>query len=227
MSGAAIESDSDPDLGQGEARLVERMLTGDEAAMAEFADGYFPGLYRFAAALLGGDRELTRDVVQTTACKALAKLASYRGEAPLAAWLRACCRNEIRMYFRWRKGLPRVVELDDPRDLRELEDLEGGAGAARQLRQPGDHPERALARKEEARLVHATLDLLPPAYARALEWKYVERLPVVEIAARLKLGAKAAESLLTRARRAFRVSYERQGHTGRAGAAVHERGLEP
>ena len=74
-------SDSDPRLE--EKALVERMLAGDEAAMEEFADGYFPGLYRFALARLGGDTELAREIVQTTVCKALAKLETFRGEAPL------------------------------------------------------------------------------------------------------------------------------------------------
>ena len=41
-------------------------------------------------------------------------------------------------------------------------------------------------------------------YGDALEWKYVQGLSVKEIAARLNLGAKAAESLMTRARQAFR-----------------------
>lgn len=200
MSGTAIESDSD--LREEERALVGRMLAGDEAAMEEFADGYFPGLYRFAVARLHGDRELAREITQTTVCKALAKLATYRGEAPLFTWLCACCHNEIRMHHRQQERRPRLVEIEG--------DRHGGAGEADLAgRDPGELPEAALARKEEARLVHAALDLLPPRYARALEWKYVERVPVREIAARLRLGAKAAESLLTRARRAFREVYAR------------------
>ena len=189
-------SSSDSDLRLEEKALVERMLAGDEAAMEELADGYFPGLYRFALARLGGDTELAREVVQTTVCKALSKLETFRGEAPLLAWLCACCRNEIRMSFRAKKRL-RTVELEED------------------LACEGDLPEGALARKEEVRRVHAVLDLLPPRYARALEWKYVERLSVREIAERLRLGAKAAESLLTRARQAFREGYGQK------------RGLEP
>jgi DNA-directed RNA polymerase specialized sigma24 family protein len=84
-----------------------------------------------------------------------------------------------------------------------------------------------LARKQEAHLVHAALDLLPPHYARALEWKYVDRLPVAEIAARLRLGAKAAESLLTRARRAFRAGYERLSQRSGCRAVQTARGLQP
>lgn len=75
------------------------MLTGEEAAFEEFSDGYIPALYRFAQRRLG-DRELTRDIVQETVCKAIAKLATFRGEAGLMTWLCACCRNEIAAHFR-------------------------------------------------------------------------------------------------------------------------------
>ena len=54
------------------------------------------------------------------------------------------------------------------------------------------------------RIVEATLDSLPGRYGEVLEWKYIDGLSVTEIAARLGVGAKAAESLLTRAREAFR-----------------------
>ena len=50
----------------------------------------------------------------------------------------------------------------------------------------------------------ATLDALPGRYGEALEWKYIDGLSVREIAARLELGEKATESLLTRARESFR-----------------------
>ena len=54
------------------------------------------------------------------------------------------------------------------------------------------------------RLVQSTLDCLPAHYGDVLEWKYVDGLPLNEIAKRLELGPKAAESLLGRARGAFR-----------------------
>lgn len=194
--------------------LVERMLAGDARAMEVFADDYFPGLYRFALGRLRGDRELAREIVQTTVCKALAKLASYRGEAPLAAWLCACCRNEMRMHYRQLGRQPPVLALDD-----DLDD-----GAALPLPAPGEHPEGSLLRREEAGRVHRTLDLLPPRYARALEWKYLERASVEEIAVRLHLGGKAAESLLSRARRAFREGYQRLSRSAAAPALQVMRG---
>jgi len=174
------------------------MLAGEEAAFEAFSAAYIPALYRFAQRRLA-DRELTREIVQTTVCKAIASLRTFRGESELTTWLCACCRNEIAAHFRRQGRAAREVALedDDPAAERALE-----AGA------PG--PEQALLRKENARLVHAILDALPPHYSRALEWKYVDRLSVEEIAKRLEVRPKAAESLLTRARQSFRTAYERK-----------------
>jgi RNA polymerase sigma-70 factor (ECF subfamily) len=176
--------------------LVERMLGGDEEALESFAERFSAALYRFAASRLGGDRELARDVVQTTLTKALAHLDGYRGEAALLTWLCACCRNEILMHLRRQRGAPAVVELAAADVLPD--DREAGA-------------EAALLGREQAARVHVVLDALPARYASALEWKYLERLPVEAVALRLGLGLKAAESLLGRARRAFRTTFEELG----------------
>jgi RNA polymerase sigma-70 factor (ECF subfamily) len=181
-----------------ERALVDRMLDGDEAAFREFCDDYIPPLYRFARWRLSGDIDMAREVVQATVCKAIANLAAFRGEAALSTWLAACCRNEIGALYRRGPRSGREVSLEeDP------------------FRQPvapaSDGPEHSLLRQESAQLVHRTLDELPPRYGRVLEWKYLEDLPVAEIARRLQIGTKAAESLLTRAREAFRRGYARLG----------------
>ena len=46
-----------------ERSLVRRMLRGDTDALAAFADGYFPSLFRFACSRLDGNTELARDIV--------------------------------------------------------------------------------------------------------------------------------------------------------------------
>jgi len=97
----------------------------------------------------------------------------------------------------------RVVLLEDEPNARAiLESLSAPAS---------DEPETRAMRDQAHRLVEATLDALPGRYGDALEWKYVLGLTVQEIAERLGLGAKAAESLLTRARQAFRDRYLAQG----------------
>jgi RNA polymerase sigma-70 factor (ECF subfamily) len=177
--------------------LVGRMLAGEEDAFEVFGQRHFKAVYRFALARLAGDRDLSLEIVQTAMIKALSKLGTYRGAASLLTWLCACCRNEILMHLRRRRSAPAEVEL--------LEELEPATVLNSQ--RPGD-PEAELLRQETTVLVHLALDQLPEHYARALEWKYLEKLPVKEIASRMDLQPKAAESLLTRARHAFRTHYE-------------------
>ncbi len=179
-------------------QLVEGMLRGDEAAFRVFSEQFIPALYRFAFFRLDRNRELTCDIVQSTVCKAIAKLSSFRGEAAFMTWLCACCRTEIAMHFRKEGRRPQAVELN--------EEAVAAAVSRQRLQPPG--PEGGLLRKEKGLLVHMALDLLSTRYRRALAWKYLEGLPVKEIANRLGVGPKAAESLLTRARQSFRTAYE-------------------
>lgn len=196
-----------PEPDPGDRALVARMLAGDEEAFDDFFEGHFPALYRFALSRVR-DPELAREIVQSAICKAIANLRSYRGEATLAGWLFTICRYEISGHFRAQRRAPTRVELveEAPAVRAALDSLAAGI----------DGPETALHKKEIAQLVHAALDRLPPRYGMALEWKYLDGLPVKEIARRLEVGPKAAESLLTRARQAFRDGFSsfREGWSG-------------
>lgn len=180
-----------------EMSIVRGMVGGEESAFQQFADVYIPRLHRFAMNRLNQDRELAREMVQATVVKAIDKMETFRGDSALMTWLCACCRSEIAMHFRSEgRGGPRQVfdEATGP--------VSSGWGPTRL-----GLPEVALLRADAARQVHQALDQLPPRYGRALEWKYLDELPVKEIAARLDLSPKAAESLLTRARNAFRTIF--------------------
>jgi RNA polymerase sigma-70 factor (ECF subfamily) len=179
--------------------LARRILAGDEKAFDEFFDRYFPRLYRFALARLGDDGDVAEDIVQRVLIRALDRLHSYRGEASLLTWLCTLCRREISAGHAHRHRRHEVSFFDDQPELRAALDTL----AASEL----DDPERALARRELAHLVQLTLDHLPGRYGEVLEWKYMQELSVGEIAGRLGVGYKAAESLLTRARLAFRDGF--------------------
>ena len=177
--------------------LARRMLTGDERAFDEFFDRHFPGLHRFARTRLGGDEDAAEEVAQVTLCKGIEKLATYRGEATLFTWLCTFCRHEIAAWYRrYGRSAPGIDLVEDVPEVRAA--LESFSATY------GEEPERALGRQELGRLVQVALDGLPPQYGDALEWKYIDEIPVNEIATRLGLSPKAAESLLTRARVAFR-----------------------
>ena len=172
--------------------LVRRILGGDEEAFRGFFEQHVRGLYRYVMARVDHNGETTQEIVQSTLVKAVESLPSFRGEGSLASWLYGICRFEINAYYRSKR-----------RRSREASDV------AETLASDQDEPETALRRKEVSGRVHETLDRLPPHYGDVLEWKYLDGLSVKQIAHRLGVAPKAAESLLTRARKAFRHDFER------------------
>jgi RNA polymerase sigma-70 factor (ECF subfamily) len=178
--------------------LVRRMLAGQEEAFGLFFEGHFARLYRFALARLGRDDDAAEDIVQSTLCKAIKELATYRGEAALFTWLCTFCRHEISAYYRRRGRLrpERLIE-DSPEIRSALESLAAADPSA----------EGEIQREQIARLVQVALDSLPASYGDALEWKYIQGMSVRQVAERMEIGLKAAESLLTRAREAFRETF--------------------
>jgi len=184
-----------------DSQLVRQMLTGDERAFTAFFEAYFPRIYRFALPRLGRNEDVAKDVVQATLIKAMRKLADYRGDAALFTWLCQICRREIADHVRSnRRHSDKVVLIEDSDEVRAaLESIEAP---------PGDDPLRRCNSAELQRLVHAVLDRLPSRYGEALEWKYVEGRSVEEIGDRLGIGHTAAQSLLARARVAFREGLE-------------------
>jgi RNA polymerase sigma-70 factor (ECF subfamily) len=181
-------------------QLIRRMLAGDERAFEAFFNAYFPRLYRFALPRLNGDVDVTREIVQVTLGKAIRKLESFRGESGLFTWICQICRNEIVDYIRAERRMRHVVLIDDQPELR---------AAVESIEAPDEFDlVKGYGREEAARLVRVVLDRLPASYGDALEWKYIEGESVEAIGERLGIGTTAAQSLLARARRAFRESLE-------------------
>jgi RNA polymerase sigma-70 factor (ECF subfamily) len=180
-------------------KLRDRMLEGDEAAFEYFVDEYYPRLYRFVYSRMGSERDVCQDVVQSTFAKLMPKLAAYRGEASLFTWMCSFCRFEIAAHWRGVGKRAPEVDLD--------EDAPSVRSALETLAALDQGPEAEVQRQQLARLVRTTLDYLPIHYGNALEWKYIHGLPVREIAARMQTSEKAVESMLTRARQAFRDGF--------------------
>ena len=201
-----------------DAALARRVCAGEAAAFDEFFASYFPRLYHFALARVNGNEDVAEEVVQCTLIRGLDRLESYRGESTLFTWLCTLCRHEISDWAT-RQGKHREISLSDERQAVRvaLENLTSGEA---------DAPDQAVHRREVKLLVHSTLVQLPERYGEALEWKYMENLTVDEVARRLGLGYKAAESLLTRARAAFRESFSELAGYWPSAASPARRGDE-
>lgn len=175
--------------------LVARMLEADQRAFDAFFAASAQRLAAFAARRSGLDGASLEDVVQNSMIKAVRNLASYRGEAALFTWLCEICRHELADIGRKASRRPLHVSLLAP----------GVRAAVDQLPAPGDlEPAARLESSQHRAAVMRALDALPRSYAQALEAKYADGLSVAEIAHLLGLSTIATQSLLARARQAFR-----------------------
>jgi RNA polymerase sigma-70 factor (ECF subfamily) len=180
--------------------LVQRLLRSERAAFDEFFNEYYPKLYRFVLRRVPRDTAGAEDLAQATLCRALQSLRTFRGEAALLTWLCTLCRRE--MSARWRENTAwstaTAVTEDDPQIRAALESL---------LSVGQGDPAQATDHEQVRASIRAALDYLPHPYGDVLEWKYVRDMSVDEIARQLGRSVKATESLLTRARAAFRETF--------------------
>ena len=168
-----------------ERGLRDAVLAGDEQAWRTWYDESFAGLYAYVLWRCGGLRDRADEVVQETWLTAVRRLRAFDpGAGPFAGWLRGIAANLLRNYFR-REG----------RRARRTQPLDGEPPVA-------VHKERA-----DAERVAQALCVLPEQYEAVLRAKYLEGQSVADIAAERDESPKAVESLLTRAREAFRQVY--------------------
>jgi RNA polymerase sigma-70 factor (ECF subfamily) len=168
-------------------RLRAAVLQGDEAAWRAWYDEASDGVRAYVHWRLAGLSDLADEVVQETWLTAVRRVRSFRPEAaPFAGWLCGIAANLIRNRLRQRRLMSRVP-------------VAACHGQTNQGR-PGD--------EETAEQVARALADLPSHYEQVLRAKYLEGLSVQAIANRSGDSAKAVESLLTRARQAFREAYQ-------------------
>jgi RNA polymerase sigma factor (sigma-70 family) len=168
--------------------FLDELRQRDPAAVRHLTDCYVPSVWRYVFIQVGGDHHLAEDLV-SEAVLALVRAAASGAEVQSpGAWLRSVASNKVQDHFR---AAARVQHLLD-----QVKQTEPAADT-------NDAP--AQQQRLERRIqVREVMDELPERHRLVLEWKYLDKLAVREIAARLDLTEKAAESILFRARREFR-----------------------
>jgi RNA polymerase sigma-70 factor (ECF subfamily) len=178
-------------------------LAGDAEAVSRMAQASIEPLYRFTFYRVGRRRELCEEVVQETLLRAIRELADYdpgRSGSEIFPWLAGLARNEIH----------RVLAREKPTE--SLEALWARMDA--ELKQIFARIEsdpfagEVLQREETRELVGTTMSQLPARYRDALEAKYFRGLSVRELAVAWNTTEKAIESQLSRARQAFRETFQ-------------------
>lgn len=172
------------------------MRAGEQRAFDEFFDASAARLMALVERRTQTDTANAEDVVQSALIKAVQNLQNYRGEAALFTWLARICLHELADVQRKVARLPALVSLSAPRM---------NADTIAELRLPEEQeplPELDAAIRN-ARVLQI-LAVLPDRYSQILEAKYGDGLSVEDIARRLHLTTIAVQSLLARARDAFR-----------------------
>ncbi len=168
---------------RGHEQVLRRAaIAGDEQAWRAWYDASLDGLYAYVLWRCAGLRDVADDIVQDTWLTAVRRIRDFEPErASFLTWLRSIAANFLRNHFR--KKSRRGADM-------------------RVCRQTG-----MSAPPDEAEHIALALAALPDHYEAVLRAKYVERHSVAEIAAARGDSVKAVESLLGRARQAFKEMY--------------------
>ena len=183
-------------------RWHRRALAGDSESVDLLARQVLEPLYRFCFHRLGRNQALAEDVVQETMLVAIERLESYdptRSGGRIWGWITGLARNEIRRALsRFEEGISLQFfwESTDVRLLEALRKIESETVG-----------EADLVRLETRQLVNVTMSQLPVHYQQALKAKYLNGQSLREMAVSLRVSVEAVESLLSRARRAFRETF--------------------
>ena len=173
----------------GERAIRDAVLAGDAGAWRRWYDAHFDRLAAYARWRCGGLRDLADDVLQETWLVAVRRLGRFDpAKGTFFDWLCGIASNAARNAVRARcrqKARTRPLAPGDDRPTPDTSEA-----------------------TDKAERVAAALAALPDHYEAVLRAKYLDRQTVDEIAAGRGESAKAVESLLGRARQAFREAYD-------------------
>jgi RNA polymerase sigma-70 factor, ECF subfamily len=165
----------------------------DEAAFERWYQRTLPRVFSYLAARTGGDMALAEDLTQQTFVAAIAQRARFDGRSDAVTWLCGIARHKLADHFR-------NVVRDEHRQIRmEVREIS--------LARTEAAPEAAV---EDRTVIANAFRQLPAEQRAVLIFVVLDDLPVAEAARLLGKGRGATQSLLFRAREAFRRAYDRE-----------------
>lgn len=159
--------------------LISRIREGNSDAVAELYQRYAPMIWRYVIARMQQDTHAGQDVMSETFLAAIRSLKNGSTTENFAAWLTGIAKHKIVDWFRKCEKTSAMVNEQATQEI-----------------------------SSESIMVADVLDAMPDEERIILEWKYLDRCTVREIAERLGQTEKSVEAMLYRARNAFRTHYE-------------------
>ncbi len=198
-----------------DGELLARFLAGRgesaESAFATIVERHGPMVLRVCRILLGDAHE-AEDAAQATFLVLARRAGSLRNPERLANWLYGVAHRTARR-IRSRQGRRRLLEA--------RESAMNGTGRAFEFDDGGQPPlDLALARREEAAIVHQELERLPEKHRTAIVLCCLEGLTIEEAARRLRCTSGAVRGRLAQARSRLRGRLARRGVAVPAGVVA-------
>ena len=172
-----------------ELALIRAAQEGDERAFTLLVERYQATVFATVVAIIR-DFSGAQALAQEVFLRAWFGLGRLQDAALFAGWLQTIARNRARSYLTWRQRQPLREEL--PMDLSDKSDL----------------PDRTIEKKEQRRLVLATLDTLPENSRQILLLHYIEDLRTPTIAQQLGITEVTVRQRLYRARQHMQEKME-------------------
>jgi RNA polymerase sigma-70 factor (ECF subfamily) len=179
-----------------EIKLVERLRSGDSAAMGEFYNIYRRRLYSLVFEQVGRDQVVAEDLVHEVFLAAFGSLDKFRGDSQLYTWLRSIAYHKIKDFYRHQAREPKPDESSPDFTTLSLEQTRDNEPAASTV----------MESEEIRQSVHQALADLPEDYQEVLVLKYLKDMPVLAISEIMGRSPKSVEGLLSRARKAMRAN---------------------
>lgn len=174
--------------------LLERARAGDREAIEALLERHQSQVYRFGMKMCR-DPEDAKDVLQETLLSMARGVRDFRGASSISTWLYTIARSFCIKKRRRSKFAP-----EEERSLDTEMVAEG-----RQLADPAQSPDEALAGKQVEHALEQAIRGLDPMYREVLLLRDVEGLTAPEVAEVLGVSMQAVKSRLHRARLSVRA----------------------
>lgn len=169
------------------AQLVRVFASEDD--FRAFYERALPRIFGYLFHRCGGDRSVAEELAQQTFSEAVRQRSTFDGRAEPLTWLTAIAPHKLADHFR-------RLDKEERRRLRLV---------VKEI--AADDQGRAWQRVDERQAIVSALGTLPALQRAVLVLHYADGLSVREISGELGKSESSIESLMTRARDAFRRSY--------------------
>lgn len=173
--------------------LIEKVVLGDKQAILEFYRHFAPKIHIYLSRRLPR-KEDAQEILNDVFLDALDALPLLKDKQNVQGWLYRIARNKMVDFYRKRK-IKSVLFSQVPY-------LEFAASKMAE-------PEFVFEKNKVRNKIEKTMDKLSKKYKHILQLHYEDGVKVKDLALILNLSFKATESLLFRARKGFKKTYER------------------